>query len=176
MKQSADQHSQSADALKAMAEGRREGGKGPSDAFVGPEEPQEPQEASDAPVEAMLAEARVLPPEALAPAAGLPPDPFARRRHAEEFDRRARRAHAHQYKTVMVPLLITMGAILVLMGAYVLLGDGGAGAPADAAPEETAPRGLAVPIQVWFPLLALPLGAILLAGAWWFHRDVTRKT
>jgi len=46
--------------------------------------------------------------------------------------------------------------------------------PVKAAAKPVEPSA-SVSFQRWFPFLAFPLGAILLVGAWWFHKDVNRK-
>ena len=184
MTQSPDHHEETADALKAIADGTHKGGQGTADGFVGPDEPEESEEDLDekpkGPPPLPDATGYDLLPDpdgaAAAPPA-LPTDLASRRRRTADFDQRARQAHAHQYKTVMIPLLLTLGVILLLMGLWVVL-RGGEPVPPPATgdpPAAAAPQDFNAAFQKWFPLLAFPLGAFLLAGAWWFHQDVTRK-
>jgi len=184
MTETPDKHSHSAEALKALSRNPREGGDASPDGFVGPEEAEVLEDGTIDPVEGVEAADAGLPfadPPAGTqplpiPGAEAAPDPHARRRRAAAFDQRARKAHAHQYKTIMIPLLITLGVMLLLMGAFALFRDLGG---TEARPD---PYGFPTPkpvdrgsFQRWFPFLAFPLGAILLVGAWWFHRDVNRK-
>ena len=178
--QEPDQHEQTADALKAIADGTHKGSQGSADGFVGPDEPEESEEEEKVePVDGVTPEpAEGLPAEPDSTGYDLLPDPEgadalpagqpsglgSRRRRLAELDQRERQAHAHQYKTVMIPLLITMGVILLLMGTWSVIRASGAEGG-------VAGEGIAK----WFPILAFPLGAVLLAGAWWFHQDVTRK-
>ena len=176
MTQSPEHHEETADALKAIAEGTHKESQGSADGFVGPDEPEESEEDQDEkPKAAPVAEVSTgynFVEEPAGPSDGPPSLPTGlatRRRRFAEFDQRERLAHAHQYKTVMIPLLITLGAILLLMGLWVVLRGGGE--PADPA----VAQDFNAAFQKWFPLLAFPLGAFLLAGAWWFHTDVTKK-
>jgi hypothetical protein len=181
MSESPDKHSQSAEALKAMAEGGPKPGVGSADGFVGPEQPEDDPTrveggAGEEPVLAATALGEERPPGG--GGAGTPAESVAgavgelgsRRQHAADFNQRERLAHAHQYKTIMIPLLLTMGVLLLLMGLFVILRGSGA-ENADPALDQS----FSITFQQYFPLLALPLGAILLVGAWWFHRDVKRK-
>jgi hypothetical protein len=188
MTQSTDRHDHSAEALKAMTEAPRDAGEGSPDDFIGPEEAEVLEEGTIEPVEGVPQEGIAFAPDpaGASPGAAPPPlpgaipapDPLARRRRAESFDQRVRKAHAHQYKTIMIPLLITMGVLLLLMGAYALFhsaGETDVRVDAEGFPVRTVDPGPGAAFQKWFPFLAFPLGAILLVGAWWFHKDVNRK-
>jgi len=82
----------------------------------------------------------------------------ARRARAETL---SGKAHAEQFKRVMVPLLLAVGLLLFALGtAAALL------ASADGSR-----------LAKWSVAAAFPLGAVLLFGAWFFHRELkqTRK-
>jgi hypothetical protein len=185
MTETPDKHSHSADALKALAENPHDGTEGSADGFVGPDEAEVLEDGTIEPVDGVpVDKAPIAFADAPAVSAGMPPlpaaapDPHARRRRAEAFDQRTRKAHAHQYKTIMIPLLITMGVLLLLMAAYALFMATGTDVRPDpdglAAAKPVEPSA-AASFQRWFPFLAFPLGAILLVGAWWFHKDVNRN-
>lgn len=84
---------------------------------------------------------------------------------------RAQLAHAHNFKKTMVPLLLVAGVLLILLASAVILLNGLDSSPASASASmfDASTRKVLV-------LLAYPLSAILLMGAWMFHRDVTRAT
>jgi uncharacterized membrane protein len=75
------------------------------------------------------------------------------------------RAHAHSYKKFMIPLLLVVGGLLVLVG---LISSGMAfkGAVDESALSD-ARMGLVA-------VISFPLAAVLLIGAWWFHRETSR--
>ena len=76
-----------------------------------------------------------------------------------------RRHHAHMYKQTMIPLMLVVGAILVLIAfvaaVMVLQSD-----TADALYYSR----MKIVVYVSFPL-----SAVVLVGAWWFHRDVNNS-
>ena len=79
---------------------------------------------------------------------------------------RQARANVNAYKKMMIPLLLVVGALLILIG---LLGVSMLIAAEEA---DSGTRWHALMTAV--ALVSFPLGAILLFGAWWFHRDVGR--
>jgi hypothetical protein len=173
-----DMHDQSADALKAMATGEHKPQAGSADGFVGADPPEESEDGGDAVHDAVhdavvaVAGTEAVP-SSVPPAAAeaFAPDLAARRRHTAAFNQREKLAHAHQYKTIMIPLLLTLGAVLLLMGAYALIRGGTIQVEtADGVVEQPAPA-----MQRWFPMMAFPLAIILMAGAWLFHKDVNTK-
>jgi hypothetical protein len=171
-----DKHDQSADALKAMADGEPKPQASTDDGFVGADPPDESEDGvaggGDEPSAAVLsAGGAPAGPQEVPLVADFAPDPAMRRSHTAAFNQRERLAHAHQYKTIMIPLLLTLGVILLLMGAYALSRGGTVEVEIDGV-IQVMPIS---PVLRWFPLMALPLGAILLAGAWLFHRDTSRK-
>ena len=72
------------------------------------------------------------------------------------------RHHAHMYKKTMIPLMLVVGAMLVLIGfsaaAMVLQSD---------TTDTLYYSRMKIVMYVSFPL-----AAVVLVGAWWFHRDV----
>jgi hypothetical protein len=89
-------------------------------------------------------------------------DPSARRQRAAAMERRTRQVHMHQLKVFMIPLLLTVGGLLMLSGIFILATGSGA----------RSGTAFVRSFSQWYPLAALPLGAILLAGAWWFRREI----
>lgn len=180
MTQMPDKRSLSADALKALAESApqsdHEKDYSPGDPSAIPEDLEEglEEEAGEVPVEAALLLDESHPAVAASEmAAAIPvsqdPPGTAALRRAAAVDRHTRRVHAHQFKTIMVPLLVTVGSLLLLCGAIMLAGAGG-----DPQEAPGGPEGFHGIFRKWFPVAAFPVGVILLAGAWYFHRELRR--
>lgn len=114
---------------------------------------------------------------ALAEAAPAPGEPAAvaetsyAQRFRQEYIRyqtQSRLAHAHQYKKIMIPLLLVVGGMLLLIcvaTAIMVVRYGGKEAAQPSAMVQSAP---------WFIPCAGLLGAVLLLGAWMFHRDTSK--
>ena len=82
-----------------------------------------------------------------------------------------RRVHGHAYKRTMIPLLLVVGLILIVLSVVTLLAlMGDSGDPDNFAAEGTYLHSHGK----YFILVSLPLGAILLMGAWLFYIDVKR--
>ena len=90
----------------------------------------------------------------------------ARRARGSKLAGQQARAHAHTYKKTMIPLLLVVGAMLILIG----LVDVSMLVAAEEADRQTRWHALMTALAV----VSFPLGAILFFGAWWFHRDVSR--
>lgn len=88
----------------------------------------------------------------------------ARRARQAKLKRAAAANTALHFKKTLTPLLLVAGILLILMGGAVLLmvGDRSAGGLSSGAIKALC-------------FSAFPLGALLIAGAWWMHRD-TRST
>ncbi len=74
------------------------------------------------------------------------------------------RASSAAYKRTMIPLLLVVGGLLILVGAlsaWMLLRQVDTGGHSAA--------------LVLVTLVSFPLAALLVFGAWWFHRDVRGK-
>ncbi|MBS3734761.1 MAG: hypothetical protein KGY99_07520 [Phycisphaerae bacterium] len=128
------------DALSAMADGE--------DVGVPPAPPDEPDASPsvDEPAE---------------PLAGFPArrESAAQRQARNETVRsKATKAHAHQYRRFMIPLLLVVGIMLFILGVIVAITGGASG-------------GVGTTIAV---VVSFPVSAILVFGAWYFHREVTR--
>lgn len=176
MMQEPNKWDQSADALKSLADGT-------------PEDPQQAADPAEQPAQADPVEQAAQAAEPLDPVAalegrmpvsteppveleGVPDVPGAdedRRRQVAGFEDRTRKAHAHQFRTIMIPLLITVGILLFICGT-VLLATGPESEPTD--PFAERPDSLKS-FRSWFPLVAFPVGAFLLFGAWYFHREIS---
>ena len=145
------------DVLAAMAEGRH---PEPDDGA------DEPAPEGDEPVEKAHEELMAsTASESVDPAAleGLPAagdSLAARRARAATFQGQAHRASTHQLKQIMIPLLVAVGALLIVL-AGVVMGMLASGR----SPKSGAGAWAAV-------IVAFPLGGFLLFGAWWFRRDV----
>ena len=158
---SQDRHSQSADALRAMAAGEHSA----PDAAEAPD----PLGGQSAPAPAGEAAADA---EELAQVRDLTEGhdaPEARARRAADFQARQHVAHAYHYKRTMIPPLLVVGVLLLLAGGGALVikvldGRGDHSLPTDSPLLRHAG---------WLVLSSWLLGAILLLGAWLFHRDVT---
>jgi len=84
-----------------------------------------------------------------------------------------RRVHTHAYKRTMIPLLLVVGLLLIALSVltlFLLIG------------QRNDPESLADGMTYlqaygkYFILAALPMGAILLAGAWMFYLDVRKSS
>jgi len=134
-----------ADALAALAAGQRE-----------PDPPNDPEPEPQSEVVD----------EALAEQTGLVGEHALRARRARSASIGAddARSRSAAYKRTMVPLLLAVGGLLLLVGilsAMMLTGRQAAGPPDDR--------------LVLVTLISFPLAAMLIFGAWWFHRDVKGK-
>ncbi len=76
-----------------------------------------------------------------------------------------RRHHAHLYKKTMIPLLMTVGVLLLLIGLL-------AGSMTISADGETDYRSRMTLVT----FTSFPLSAVMFFGAWWFRREVNRKS
>jgi hypothetical protein len=90
----------------------------------------------------------------------------ARKARAQGYDKQRTSVHALQFKKTMIPLLLVVGVMLFILGgivaAVVLPGAEG--------------RGLfSRPFAIAAVVAAFPLGAILLFGAWFFHRETKQS-
>ena len=87
--------------------------------------------------------------------------------------RAARKASGVQFKRFVTPLLLVVGLALVAMSVYAWMQ-----LQSSAGPDEYGVRTERTTLQENGPLLigiSLPLAGILLAAAWFFHRDVRRS-
>lgn len=75
------------------------------------------------------------------------------------------RHHAHMYKKTMIPLLLVVGAMLVVIGLVA------AAMVLSATPEQKFDPRMKLVLFVSFPL-----AAVVLTGAWLFRRDVNKVT
>ncbi len=136
MPEQPDKHARSAEALRALAEGKD----------LQPLPDNKSQGVVDMPAEelAMIDEA-----------------PQARKARVDKLARRGRLVQSRHFKRMMIPLLVVVGIMLFVVGVICLkLGLNEASRQ--------------VENFKWLALAAFPLGAILLLGAWLFHRDVKR--
>jgi hypothetical protein len=169
---------QSADALKSLAAGEE---KPSADALaalasgqdVAGAEQAEAQEDDDViETEGVLVAGDTV--EGQSPA---PRDPTAvadelafRKAQAARFHRQSMQAHHEQMKRFMIPLLLAVGIMLFVFGAILAAMMPGAGAgKAGSLSMLTKPWAKAVVFA------SFPVGAILLLGAWLFHKDVSRS-
>ncbi|HAU39052.1 MAG TPA: hypothetical protein DCX07_15235 [Phycisphaerales bacterium] len=104
---------------------------------------------------------------------GLVVDPNARKVRAATYARQSGKAHAHQFKSTMIPLLLVVGVLLLgfsaFTGVMLLMGRAARSGMAHLAPSR---------IQQYGPALiavSLPLAAVLLVGALWFHLDIKKR-
>ncbi|MDY6914362.1 MAG: hypothetical protein SVT52_07900 [Planctomycetota bacterium] len=164
-----DKHSHNIDALEALAEGQNVQASGSEDASAA--------DAADTGPGVQWADEEELVGGQEEPAVieGVPMEAdglAARKARAATFQTQHRIAHAHQYKRTMIPLLLVVGVLLFILSGvtmFVLLTGRSAGG---AGPEMS--QNLLMRNGVWLVVFAMPLGAILLVGAWLFHRDVSQ--
>lgn len=156
MTEQQDDRIRSADALRAMAEGEDLACDSPAEG----ENPDEQAERTDA-------ENREDTDDSLThESLGIGTDSLqVRRARSASMNRQSAGAHAHRFKTVMIPLLLVVAVILFVMGSITAMMASGGG-------DGLSDREFFVENGRYFTLAAFPLGAILLFGAWWFHRDV----
>jgi hypothetical protein len=193
-----ENHKNNIDALEAMAAGEQPAPETPAEADASPGPSSglmllsdgEREPAADEFLQSMSAEADTPDNEALgdlAAAAGTPDDaeigevaaassaamPTIQPQRATRLQANVRRSHSQAYKRMMIPLLIVVGMILIGISALtlVMLMGGASDDPDSIAAEGT---GLAE-YGKFFVLAALPLGAILLMGAWLFYLDLKRS-
>ena len=118
-------------------------------------------EAGETPQAEALAEV----PEPRAPAPG-------HAAQAAAYRHRSRAAHADQFKRTMIPLLVVVGGLLLAL-SVVTLALMVSTADRDEFHMQTETSALSIHGR-WAVPLAVPLGVILLAAAWLFHRDLRR--
>ena len=171
-----DRAHQSADALKALAEG------GNDDVAEAPQADRADQGAGAEDALAALASGDAQGPGADAGAgngagrgefAGLEPPsagPAGRGYLRETMRNSAAQGHGLHFRKTLIPLLLAMGVLLLLLSgvttAVLLFGENSA--VGDLETGILRKRG---PTMV---LAALPLACALLAGAWWMHLEVRR--
>ena len=104
--------------------------------------------------------------------AGTQATPFvAPAKRAALLQANARRMHKNSFKQFMIPLLIIVGGLLILMSVVTMIMLAGDGGDMDAmAADGTYLRAYGK----YFIIASLPIGAILIMGAWLFFLD-TRK-
>jgi uncharacterized membrane protein len=166
-------HDDSAEALKALAEGNltdfelqqsQDQSSAQGDQAAAPFDSQQVLDApGPADENAPMGVAQDQP----QPQAAEEESPQARQERTAALAARTRRAHFHQFKSIMIPLLLAVGVLLFVCGAFVLIYDGDAEGV-----EIDPPTGLLGNMRSWFPIAAFVVGAILLAGAWLFRRDL----
>ena len=172
IRDAADQHEDAADVLANMAANQPDDVVAPADQDVDPSEALD-QMAQGEPAGELGGE--FVPPAGdgdvinleLAEATGVSGEQtvHARQAHAASAGRQMAAAHHHVYKRWMMPLLVIVGVLLILVGllsGVMLLQNRGRGSHDGA---------LALVLVVSFPLAAM-----MIFGAWWFHRDVRRTS
>jgi len=158
-----EKRSRSADALHALSQGEET-------AASGPEEQQETGAEVPSGMTALAGDQAFDPGHAEAVMAAVPAhqDPLAvRKARAASLVGQSRRVYAHQFKKTMIPLLLTVGGLLFLFSLITL---------AMIAPrigDDTMSSTRLVRYGGYLILAALPLGAILVLGAWMFHKEVS---
>lgn len=144
-----------ADALAAMAEGRDV-------------EPEDDSPEDDAPpAEAALTETE--PAEPMPGPVATPVDAQQLRRRQAAANRKAAQADAHAFKKTMTPILVVLAVIFGILGVagFVMAAgaDLGLGTMAGKARMSCLAMGL----------LGLPLAAMAVGAAWWFHRETSGR-
>ncbi len=97
---------------------------------------------------------------------------FSAPRRSAKLRANTRRVHGHAFKQTMIPLLLVVGGVLILLSMITMLILAGDSSDIDAmAAEGTYMR----TYGKFFIIASLPIGAILIMGAWMFFLD-TRKS
>lgn len=104
---------------------------------------------------------------------GIPPTilvtpPVSRAARARRYEASQGKAHAAQFKAVMIPLLLAVGALLLVIGVICLF----AGRPGYEGSITISGEMFGVAYVTWITILSFPVGAILLFGAWLFRHDL----
>ena len=94
--------------------------------------------------------------------------PVSRTTRARRHEANQGKAHAAQFKAVMIPLLLAVGAILLVIGVICLF----AGRQGDEGSFTISGVLFGVAYITWITILSFPVGAILLFGAWLFRREL----
>lgn len=168
MTASDEKRDRSADALAAMAEGQE----------IGPKTDQEPETSKEIPWQDVLDAEKADTPgqgsKALSAAGTAAPesaDAVVRKARAASLQRRTQHVHAEQFKRMMIPLLLVTGIMLLVLGIAVATMISGS---------KPLAHGEKVgflenpSVQKTLVVVAFPLAAILLAGAWLFREDIKR--
>jgi len=149
------------DVLAAMAEGAEEQ---EADAPKPPDEQEELDEELLAAVGHEIGEGGVDPAD-LADLSANRLSAAERKARAAVLHSQAAQAHHHQFKRTMIPLLIVVAGMLFVLGAVVAAILPGR--------EQAGRGGILSGLWAWVAVwVSFPLGAILLFGAWFFHREV----
>ena len=169
MTASEEKKDRSADALAAMADGQEIGPK--SDQKPGTSEPTIPwQDISDADKKKTLAE-RSEALQAAGSASASPVDAATRKARAASLQRRTQHVYAEQFKRMMVPLLLVTGIMLLILGIVVASIISGSKPLAHGEKVGLLEN---PGVQKTLVVLAFPLAATLLAGAWFFREELKR--
>ncbi len=164
--QGEDHHAASVDALAAMANGIHDSGS--DDQSPPPFDAPDDEEIAEALAEFPVPDAI----EVAVPEVQVDPQTVAQRQaRAANIARKAKHAHAAQFKQTMIPLLIAAAALLLILGTWVLLKLPTA---EQRATNPDTGNMLYRPWALYAVLAAYPLAAILLLGAWLFRRDVQK--
>ena len=158
------------DALAAMA-----GGQDIShDGFNAVEEIVDPDQSNESDAAAALAAqtgqtAQTASAPTAAPAFSTASVSGARKSRASTLKKQQAQVHAEQFKRMMIPILLITGILLLLLGGVVMFltrgategytGSGMLGNPA---------------LKRIMVITSFPLGAILMVGAFLFHKDIKR--
>lgn len=164
MAEQQDRHQENADALKALAEGVDLSAEQLQELQ---QDPAAQQGAGDFDPLLVIGPTAVAAEASAVEIPNLPAEPLDRRAHFAAMAEKARHVHARQFKQVMIPLLVTMAAVLLLCGAGALWM-----LPAAEEPNVQVHTLLGTDMQKWLGIAAFPIAAILLAGAWLFRRDI----
>jgi|GEM_PF-6202118 len=103
-------------------------------------------------------------------AAGPPSAAPNRKARTAAYNRNQQQANAHNFKKTMIPPLLLVGGLLILFSLITTIMLIKAGVAA----EGTTPTRLQA-FGPWLIGFSLPMGALLLVGAYLFHADVKRR-
>lgn len=97
-----------------------------------------------------------------------------RRERTKAIAGQTKKAHAHQLKQTMIPVLLVTATMLLILAVITLLAASGQGGAGTGDPREVRLAEEQWPWLKYAAMAAFPIAAILLLGAWMFHQDVQR--
>jgi hypothetical protein len=99
--------------------------------------------------------------------------PVSRSVQAKRKQSQVNSVYAQQYKSILVPLLLSIGAMLIMIGMICFFASGPS-VDADNQPLDNPPL-LGEKFKM-FGLICAPMGLILLIGSYLFHMELSKTT
>ncbi len=133
-------------------------------------------ESQDAPPEQEFDPMSVIggaadPQDAALAASPVPEPSLSLRQRSAQLQARSRQAQSHQLKSIAIPLLLTVGVLLLicsLLAVYQVIAATGD----EALTEDMNQSVLPLAYRKLFPVVGIPIGAFLLFGAHYFRKEM----